>query len=548
MMAIKFRIQFAPFRGRLLRMKTCWRMALCLPLVGLCLACNQPVKEMSEEEQKARKELAQLEEEGKSAREQNQFEEAIRLHTKELELAKSIGDSNEVVVALNQIGTNYRRLGMLGEAARYHFEALARTKRLPDQADSSVRMNRVRSLNGLGNIYMTIGDMKNADAFFRKALAGEKLLGSKLGQAINLANIGKVKEDIGETDSAWIYYRYSLAMNRQVKSKLGEALCYSHFARLHEKEGNIQEAMAEYQHTIDMLAESPDDWHKLDATLNLARLYFKQGDGVMAKDLLKQSETVAEHIHSLEHRSLVHKLYYEIYDSEGNATVALSHYKRSMELKDSLLSNRKTEQIENMRVALVRQCQQCKLERVQNLYQGERYAHRVTTIVLIFLVLVGVCVIVSLWYTLRERNKTHLIMQQMNKSKEDFFANLAIDPAELKTAETIINEQDRQFLGRFVDVVYSQMGKGKTDVESVAEQMKLSRAQLNRRILSITGQNTLSYITQIRISKAKRLLRADLVTPIGDIATKCGFDDVAYFSRFFKLQTGMTPSQYRRMI
>ena len=173
---------------------------------------------------------------------------------------------------------------------------------------------------------------------------------------------------------------------------------------------------------------------------------------------------------------------------------------------------------------------------------------RVATIVLSVALIAAVAMIVILWYRLRERNKTQLILQQMNKSKDDFFANIANDPAEMPSTDTIVSEQDRQFIGRFVDVVYSQMTKGRADVESVAEQMGLNRAQLNRRIMAITGQNTMAYITQIRISKAKRLLRADLTTPIGDSAVKCGFDDVAYFSRLFKQQTNMTPSQYRKMI
>lgn len=168
--------------------------------------------------------------------------------------------------------------------------------------------------------------------------------------------------------------------------------------------------------------------------------------------------------------------------------------------------------------------------------------------VVIFIIASLLAVIFILWYFLKKRTKMLRILQQMQKSREDFLSSIALDTEEELDVNTPINEHDRQFIGRFVDVVYSQMTQGKTDAESVAKQMGITRAQLNRRLMAITGQNTSSYITQIRISKAKRLLRADITKPISDIALKCGYDDVAYFSRIFKQQTDMTPSQYRKMV
>ena len=70
----------------------------------------------------------------------------------------------------------------------------------------NARKNRVVSLNGLGNIYMTLGNYERADSMLRMALAGERQLGSMLGQAINYANLGSIFEHHGEMDSARLYY------------------------------------------------------------------------------------------------------------------------------------------------------------------------------------------------------------------------------------------------------------------------------------------------------------------------------------------------------
>ena len=55
---------------------------------------------------------------------------------------------------------------------------------------------------------------------------------------------------------------------------------------------------------------------------------------------------------------------------------------------------------------------------------------------------------------------------------------------------------------------------------------------------------TTEYILQIRVSMAKQLLvKTDF--SIGEIASRVGIDDVAYFSSIFRKATGKTPTAYR---
>ncbi len=54
------------------------------------------------------------------------------------------------------------------------------------------------------------------------------------------------------------------------------------------------------------------------------------------------------------------------------------------------------------------------------------------------------------------------------------------------------------------------------------------------------------YLLRCRIDAARRMLSESTV-PIGEIACRCGFNDQMYFSRRFRLTTGLTPSQYRKI-
>lgn len=60
-----------------------------------------------------------------------------------------------------------------------------------------------------------------------------------------------------------------------------------------------------------------------------------------------------------------------------------------------------------------------------------------------------------------------------------------------------------------------------------------------------TGMTFLDYLTKIRISMAKKLLREKVSVRTYEVAEMVGYSDSRYFARIFKRETGMTPSEYR---
>lgn len=78
-----------------------------------------------------------------------------------------------------------------------------------------------------------------------------------------------------------------------------------------------------------------------------------------------------------------------------------------------------------------------------------------------------------------------------------------------------------------------------------AEEKGQSRFQLYRQVKARTGVSPKDIRNQQRVKEAIRFLkRANL--SMKDIATLAGFKDQAYFCRFFKRQTGFTPTQWRQ--
>lgn len=105
---------------------------------------------------------------------------------------------------------------------------------------------------------------------------------------------------------------------------------------------------------------------------------------------------------------------------------------------------------------------------------------------------------------------------------------------------------DREYLERITHLIDTNINCATISSQQLADMVPTSRSQLNRRIRNITGMSTTLFIRQRRMIVAKRLLR-DTSRSIGEIEAICGFDSPGYFSRMFKMMTGMTPSEYRKL-
>ena len=116
----------------------------------------------------------------------------------------------------------------------------------------------------------------------------------------------------------------------------------------------------------------------------------------------------------------------------------------------------------------------------------------------------------------------------------------------LENIENNTEADDRQFLKAFNAEVNKHMAEGiKLDLDKMARTFKMGESQLRRKVQQLTGKNISSYIMMLRMEKAMSLLcrRTDLL--VGEVAERCGFVDVAYFSRVFRQHYGMTPTQAR---
>src|SRR5258707_4967717 len=81
-------------------------------------------------------------------------------------------------------------------------------------------------------------------------------------------------------------------------------------------------------------------------------------------------------------------------------------------------------------------------------------------------------------------------------------------------------------------------------LEQIAALVNLSPFYLLRVFRETVGLPPHSYLTQIRVTRAKRLISASM--PLAEVATAVGFTDQSHLNRHFKALVGVTPGQYAR--
>lgn len=84
------------------------------------------------------------------------------------------------------------------------------------------------------------------------------------------------------------------------------------------------------------------------------------------------------------------------------------------------------------------------------------------------------------------------------------------------------------------------------DISGLAEKAGYSRFHFSRLFKEYTGFSPSSYITKIRLEKAKDMLRKSDI-PLELVAAKAGFNTVNYFIRSFNEHEGITPGKYRKI-
>ncbi len=129
-------------------------------------------------------------------------------------------------------------------------------------------------------------------------------------------------------------------------------------------------------------------------------------------------------------------------------------------------------------------------------------------------------------------------MEWAQASHKQFKEKVDISPSEIT-----ITPLDEQLIQNAIKIVEEHMGDSEFTVESLGKAVGMSRSNLYKKLMAITGQGPAEFIRTLRIKRGRALLEKSQLQ-ITEIAYMVGFNSLKSFTTNFKAEYGVTPTEY----
>ncbi|HHW00629.1 MAG TPA: helix-turn-helix transcriptional regulator [Clostridiaceae bacterium] len=119
--------------------------------------------------------------------------------------------------------------------------------------------------------------------------------------------------------------------------------------------------------------------------------------------------------------------------------------------------------------------------------------------------------------------------------------DLSADPAANKSKLS----KDNKYINKAIQFMHEYYSAS-ISINDICNMIYLSPCHFKRVFKDYTGQTPYQYLMKIRLENAKEILRENEKS-IEEVAKLCGFVNSGHFSTVFKRNTGMSPSEYRKL-
>lgn len=384
------------------------------------------------------------------------------------------------------------------------FESIQKSEALARRGGEWELLCSIYNLRGV-ILYMA-EKQDSALYFYNKAFDTGK------GHAVDSVNFPRILSNIGECyavespNTALTYFNGALALAKRTHNQIAEASISDVIGHFYLRHKELKNAESFLQSALE-----------LARTLGLRRVIRHAYAGLV-----------------------------DIRLQQGRGEEAVVYLKQFYAVRDSLLNTSKVRQVVELEAKHAIQLKEQEIKILEN----ENRIHVIWKNLLIALVILLILISIGVYLLQQYRHRKNLQMlnleidfltQQRQETEDKYKASL------LKEPEEQFESQDQKLLKLAISTVENNIGDAQFGVEKMAEQMNMSRTNLHRKLKSIMGLPPSELIRTIRLKKAARLI-LNKVDSVSQIALVVGFDDYAHFSKSFKKQFGVPPTNYEELV
>lgn len=132
------------------------------------------------------------------------------------------------------------------------------------------------------------------------------------------------------------------------------------------------------------------------------------------------------------------------------------------------------------------------------------------------------------------------LLQGREELKQKYSRQIMLNPRKLETTSP-----EEKFLNKLMQLIEDNMEEPEFNVTSLVDHIGMSQTVLYKKIKVLTGLSITDFIKSQRLKRAAQLLKDNHMN-IAEVAYAVGFNDRKYFSKEFRKQFGVAPSDYQQ--
>jgi serine phosphatase RsbU (regulator of sigma subunit) len=152
------------------------------------------------------------------------------------------------------------------------------------------------SLNNLGSIALTHGDMQKALEHNNKALKIQEEIGDKTGIGLSLFNIASICENQGDIPKSLEYFSRSVKIQEEIQDKIGIGASFNNIASIYQEQGDWTKALEYYAKSLKIQEEIGNKYGVAAVLNNSGMVYKYQHNYPKALEYVSKSLKIQEEV------------------------------------------------------------------------------------------------------------------------------------------------------------------------------------------------------------------------------------------------------------
>jgi len=250
--------------------------------------------------------------------------------------AKKINYAKGEAFAYNNIGINYDYLGEYVKSLDNYFKAIPLQKKINDEQGLSY------TYNNIGLIYSNQFNFKKALEYYNMSLNLRKKIGDKMGLSSTYNNIGIVQMEQKNYKEALKNYQASIEIDSSLNEIYGMSGTYSNIGMIYTELGDLKTARNYYNKALQIREQMDDKRGIANSCNNIGALLIKQKKFEEAKIFFDRALKIGKEIGAKDLIQYSYLQLHNIFEQQGNSTLALENYKNYILYRDSITNELKT--------------------------------------------------------------------------------------------------------------------------------------------------------------------------------------------------------------